>query len=136
MARIHGRHGRLYLAPTDSGEAVPVSGTTSWTINAETDFVDATAQGDRSKQSLAGLPGSDFSFDGLYDDSAHTGNVFTAAFEGTSRKAYFYPDARSSSKYFFGKVFVSGNVTSGVSDATKISGKGAFETDMIPVGIA
>ncbi len=135
MARIHGRHGRIYLGATAGGEASPVGGTTDWTLNAQTDMTDCTAQGDLSKQSQAGLPGSDFSFNSFYDDSEYTGNVFKAAAEGTARKIYMYPDARTGSKYWFGTAFVSGNISSSVSDMNKLSGQGAFATDCIGVGV-
>lgn len=135
MARIHGRHGQLYLGATTSADASPVAATTSWTIESTPDFTDVTAQGDTSKRNLAGLPGSNFNGDAFYDDAAYTGNFFTAAMEGLSRKAYFYPNRSDSTKYFFGRVFVGGSLASAVGDGTKTSFSGAFETDLISVGI-
>ena len=46
MARTHGRFGLLMLAPTDSAQAQTVAATKSWTIDSQTDYADATAQGE------------------------------------------------------------------------------------------
>lgn len=134
--RVHGRHGRLYLGATDSGEATPVAATKSWAIDAQTDYVDATAQGDTSKVSVAGLPGGSGSFEAFYETGSYSGNVFTAARDGLARKMYAYPDASDSSKYWFTTAFISGNISSPVDGITSVSGTFAAATDLIPVGIA
>jgi hypothetical protein len=136
MARIHGRFGRLYLGADSSAAASPVAGTTRWTINSQTPFVDATAQGDTSTVSLAGLPGGDFTFESIYDDSAYTGNIFTSAAAGTAVKAYFYPSTSDATAYIFGTVFVSASLESPVDGVTRLSGTGAAATSLISVGIS
>lgn len=136
MARIHGRNGRIYLGADSSAAASPIAGTTRWTIDSSTPFVDATAQGDESSVSLAGLPGSNFTFESIYSDSEYTGNIFASARAGEAVKAYFYPKASDSTKYLFGTVFVSATLESPVDGVTKMSGTGAGATSMVPVGIS
>ncbi len=136
MARIHGRNGRIYLGADSSASASPVAGTTRWTINSQTPFVDATAQGDASSVSLAGLPGGDFTFESIYSDSEFTGNIFASARAGEAVKAYFYPKASDSTKYLFATVFVSATLESPVDGVTKMSGTGAAASSMLSVGIS
>lgn len=136
MARVPGRKGRLYLAATGSGEATPVAATKSWTIDAQTEYYDATAQGDTSKQSGAGLPGGSGSFEAFYETGSYSGAVFTAARDGEARKMYAYPDASDSTKYWFGTSYVSASVTSAVDGMTTVSGTFSAATDLIPVGIS
>lgn len=135
MARTHGRHGLLYLAETTGGSARPVAATKSWSVDAQTDYADATAQGDASKQSAAGLPGGSGSFEAFYDAAAYTGAVFTAALDGLARKMYFYPDRNDMAKYMFTTAYVSGNISSAVDGMTSVSGTWSAATDMVYVGI-
>lgn len=136
MARIHGRFGRIYLGADSAAAASPIAGTTRWTINSQTPFTDATAQGDESSVSLAGLPGGDFTFESIYSDSEYTGNIFASARAGEAVKAYFYPKASDGTKYLFGTVFVSGTLESPVDGTTKVSGSGAAASSLISVGIS
>ena len=136
MARVSGRFGRIYIGATSSAAASPVAGTKSWSIDSATDFVDATAQGDTSKQSVAGLPGGSGSFEAFYDAAAYGGDVFTAARDGLARKMYFYPDQNDATKYWFGTAFISASASSAVDGVTSISGTFASATDLIPVGIS
>ncbi len=135
MARIHGRFGQLYVGATTSAAASPVAATKSWTLDAQTDYVDVTAQGDTSKQSVAGLPGGSGSFEAFYDEAAYSGAVFTAASDGLARKIYMYPNTSTMTKYWFFTGFISGSVTSSVDGATSVAGKFAAATDVIAVGI-
>lgn len=136
MARVHGRFGRIYIGATDSAAATPVAATKSWTIDAQTDYADATAQGDTSKQSVAGLPGGSGSFEAFYDTGSYGGAVFTAARDGLARKFYAYPNASTNTEYWFGTAFFSASVTSSVDGVTTVSGTFAGATDVIPVGIS
>lgn len=136
MARIHGRFGRIYLGADNSAAASPIAGTTRWTIDSSTPFVDATAQGDESSVSLAGLPGGNFTFESIYSDSEYTGNIFASARAGEAVKAYFYPKASDNTKYLFGTVFVSATLESPVDGVTKLSGTGAAATSLLSVGIS
>lgn len=136
MARTHGRFGLLMLAPTDSAQAQTVAATKSWTIDSQTDYADATAQGDTSKQFGAGLPGGSGSFEAFYDASVYSGNVFTAARDGLARKMYFYPDRNDMAKYWLTTAYVSASITSAVDGMTTVSGTFSCATDMVPVGIS
>jgi len=136
MARTHGRHGRLYIGATTSAAASPVGATKSWTLDAQTDYVDATAQGDSSKVSVAGLPGGSGSFEAILDTAVYNGDVFTAARDGLSRKFYAYPDGATNTQYWFGTAFFSASATSSVDGVNTVSGTFAGATDIIAVGIA
>lgn len=136
MARIHGRFGRIYIGATDSAAASPVAATKGWDLDASTDYSDATAQGDLSKQSGAGLPGGSGSFEAFYETGTYGGNVFTAARDGLARKFYAYPDASVNTSYWFGTAFFSGKISSQVDGMTTISATFAGASDIVPVGIS
>lgn len=136
MARVPGRSGRLYVGSTDSAAAAPVAATRSWTIDAQSEQFDATAQGDTSKQFGQGLPGGSGSFEAFYETSSYAGNVFTAARDGLPRKVYFYPDHAVTTSYWFTTAYISASVTSDVGGMTTISGTFNAATDLIPVGIS
>lgn len=135
MARIHGRFGRIYIGASDSAAASPVAATKGWDLDASTDYADATAQGDQSKQSAAGLPGGSGSFEAFYETGSFAGNVFAAARDGLARKFYAYPDATDNTKYWFGTAFFSGKVSSQVDAMTTVSATFSGASDIIPVGI-
>lgn len=136
MARTPGRFGRIYLGATTSAAASPIAATRSWTIDAQSEQYDATAQGDTSKTYGAGLPGGSGSFEAFYEPGSYAGDVFTAARDGLARKLYAYPDATDNSKYWFCTAFVSASVSSDVGGMTTVSGQFSAATDLIPVGIA
>lgn len=136
MARTPGRKGRLYLAATGSGEAVPVAATKSFQVDAQTPFYESTAQGDTSQQFGAGLPGGSGSFEGFYDPSSYSGAVFTAARDGQSRKMYAYPDASDNTKYWFTTANVSASFTAPVDGMETVSATWSAASDLIPVGVS
>ena len=136
MARIHGRFGRIYLGSNSSAAAAPVAGTTRWSLESQTDFTPATAQGDSSTVFLAGLPGGQFSFSSIYSDDEFTGNIFANATAGEAVKCYLYPKASDATKYWFGTVYVSASVESPVDGVTSLTGSGAAATSLIAVGIS
>ena len=122
MARIHGRHGRLYagLAGT-SAEAEEVAFLKGWEITFETDDTDVTAFGDLNKVTLAGLPDSSGTFDGFYDTA--TDQLYTAATDGGSRRFYLYADTpATTADYWFGSATFDFSVAAAVDDAVKVSG--------------
>lgn len=133
--RVHGRHGRMYVGATDSAEASPVAATKSWGVDAQTDYADASAQGDESKVALAGLPGGSGSFEAIYATDGYTGNVFTAARDGLPRKVYWYPDHSNTAAYWFCTAFISANVQSSVDGVTTVSGTWSAATPVQTVGI-
>lgn len=119
--RRHARNARLMVSVTSGGSAEPLPFVGSWTFEAATDKVDATAQGDTSKVYLAGLPDSKGTFSGFFDvDGPQT---YTAAVDGLARKTYMYPDFQNNAgTYWFGTAFFDFSGEFGVSDAAKMSG--------------
>lgn len=136
MARVHGRHGRLYLAPNKTAAASPVAGTKSWTIDSATTFANATAQGDSSEVSLAGLPGGTGSFEAYYDSASYTGNIFASSQTGEAVRMYWYPDHTDTAVYGYTTAYVSGSMTSDVNGVTSVSGKFASATGIYTAGIS
>lgn len=137
MSRIHGRHGRLYLGANSTAAASPVAATKSWKIDSSTPFTDATAQGDTSTVSLAGLPGGTGSFQAFYDSTAYTGNIFASSQAGLAVKMYWYPlHDLDPTIYGFTTAFVSGSMTSDVTGVTTVDGTFASATGIYTVGIS
>lgn len=135
MARIAGRNSDFWIAPTSGGKAKPCSAVKSWKLNAQTDYIDVTAMGDTSKQSIAGLPGGSGSFEAFYDDSAYTGDVFTAARDGLARTWYGYLNTGDRTKnYFFGTAFFSADIAPDVAGPVPVSGIFSAATDVCYVG--
>lgn len=133
MGRIHGKDGRFYMGIADGGTAQHVPGVAEWTINFKTDKADVTAQNDGNKQYVSGYPDATGTIAGFYDDT--TAQLFTAALDGKKRKAYFYPDKSTLSKYFFGEIIVDASLTSGVSNGSSISGDWAASSAITSQGI-
>ena len=133
MGRLHGKDGRFYMGIADGAAASHVKGISEWSIEFPTDKADVTAQGDANKQYVAGLPDITGKISGYYDDA--TAQLFTAALDGKKRKAYFYPDRNTTTKYFFGEIVTDVKLTSGVSAGTPIEGSWAASSDITNQGI-
>lgn len=120
MARYHGRKGRLYLATSGSGTAVPVASLSSWSLDYSTDREETTAFGDANKTYVQGLPDVSVEFSGFWDDSDST--VRTAAASADGSKAYLYISTDAASKYAYGPCWVDFSVEVAVDGAATISG--------------
>jgi len=122
VSRIHGRNGRLYVglaSSTSAAEGVPY--TAKWSISFSTDRVDVTAQGDRNKQKVAGLPDVTGTYEGFFDDAS--AQLYTAASDGAARRFYLYPSTPSTAgPYWFGTAVFDFDAEGAVDDAVKISG--------------
>lgn len=134
MSKYHGRNGRVYLAATTSGAAVPVPSLSSWSISYSVDQVDATVFGDSTKTYLAGLPDASGSFSGFYDDTGQ--GLLAGALDGLSRRLYVYPTTSDTTKYFYGTVFVDADFDSDVSKAVGVSAKWKAASSVTAVGIS
>lgn len=127
MARYHGKSGQVYVSTTGSGNAVAVSGLSSWSLSLAKDRVDVTAFGDSNKQKVQGLAEVSGNFSGFFDDTDST--LFSAADSADGCKIYLYPDAaNAASKYWYGPAWLDiSEVGSAVDGAVTVSG--SFEAN-------
>lgn len=132
MARIHGRAGRLYAGITSAGTAEAIAFLNNWSLDFSVDFVEVTAFGDTIKTYVSGLPDSQGSFSGWYDNA--TAQLYTAATDGVARKFYLYPDNGSTSQYWFGTMLFDFSVTGAVDGAVQISGNFRAASAITKVG--
>ena len=133
MARIHGRRGRLYAGiASDTAAAEPVTFLDKYSIDFTVDKVDVTCFGESTKVYVAGIADASGSFSGFYDSA--TAQLFTAATDGLARKTYIYPDTSSSGTYFFGTALFDFSMSTGVGEASTISGSWAAASAFSKVG--
>ena len=133
MARIHGRRGRLYAGiASDTAAAEPVAFLDKYSLEFMTDRVDVTCFGESTKVYVAGVADASGSFSGFYDNA--TAQLFTAATDGLARKTYIYPDTSSSGIYFFGTALFDFSMSTGVGEASTISGSWAAASAFSKVG--
>lgn len=135
MARIHGRHGRLYVGLTASVSAAePVTFLSNWSLDQSVDNVDVTAFGDGNKVYVGGLPDASGSFSGFFDNA--TDQVYDAAADGDARRFYLYPDARvgTTGPYWYGTALFDFSVQGAVDGAVQVSGDWAATSDVTKQG--
>lgn len=120
MARYHGKAGLVYVAPNGTGVAVSATPLTEWSLDMAMDTVEVTAFGDTNKQYVAGLKDIKGSYAGFWDDTIDT--LFTSADSGEAVRMYLYPTSAELTSYWYGTAFLDVSVSTGVSDAVKISG--------------
>ena len=131
MSRIHGKSGSLYVNLASAGTAQAVAFLTNWTLDFSVDFVDVTALGDTNKIYVSGLPDTQGSYQGWFDDA--TVQLYTAAADGVARKFYLYPNT-STAQYWFGTGLFDFSVSGGTSDAVAISGNMRAASTVAKVG--
>lgn len=132
MARLAGRKGRVYLGiASSSAEAEPVPFLATWSLNATTDKLDATAMGDVNKTYIADMPDASGDFAGFLDDA--TLQTYTAATDGLPRKFYLYPSTDSTTKYFFGTILPDFSSSGGVGSTVTLSASWAAASAIIRV---
>jgi hypothetical protein len=92
-----------------------------------------TALGDGNKIYVAGLPDSQGSISGWYDDA--TVQTYTAATDGVARKFYLYPDiVNDPAQYWFGTILPDFSLDGGVSDALAFAGDWNAGSNILKVG--
>jgi hypothetical protein len=120
MARYHGKRGKVFLAATAGGTAIPVASMATWNLSAKSDRADATSFGDGNKVRVVGLPDYSGKFDGFFDDTDST--VFLGSETLAGVPCYLYPDfTNAPSRYWYGLANVDYDITAAVGDAVKIS---------------
>lgn len=132
MARIHGRHGVVYVDLAGAGSASAVTFLNAWAISFSTANDEVTAFGDSNKVYVAGLPDATGTFAGFFDNASP--QLYTAATDGVARKFYLYPDSTAATTYFFGTVLADFDVTSDVGSSVKIASKWSAASAITKVG--
>jgi hypothetical protein len=67
--KLHGKNGAIYLGGAKGSGGIKVATKSSWTLQRNRDYVDATVFGEANKTYLAGLPNVQGSFAGILDVS-------------------------------------------------------------------
>jgi hypothetical protein len=121
MARYAGRCAAIYISTTEGGVASAISSATAWTLNGETQKIDATAFCDDNLVRRKGLPDRSGTFTAFYDDTDT--KIFTAADSAGPVKVYLYIDVESlPTHYFYGPADIDFSVTASVNEMVQVNG--------------
>lgn len=116
----HGRNATIMIDSSTSGtlQATAVSAKNAWGFDQTTAFVDVTAFGDTSLNSVAGLPSASGTVSGNWDSADNT--IYNLIGSTVERRLYIYPDlTNNATSYIAGKCFFS--VKAGGSETTAVS---------------
>ena len=120
MAAYAGRKGLVYLSTTGAGAATNVIKLNAWTINKTTDKIEITSFGDLNKTYLQGLPDTQGTITGHWDDTET--KPFVAAASADGCKLYLYPSADKIGSYHYGPAWLDMSMEVSVSGAVLING--------------
>jgi hypothetical protein len=123
--KLHGKNGAIYLGGAKGAGGVKVATKSSWTLQRNRDYVDATVFGEANKTYLAGLPNVQGSFNGILDVS---GDLLLNAATSESQVMYLYADDDPFSTtdeilVAHGPALIDANVDASNTDAVRISGE-------------
>lgn len=131
MARIHGRHGKVFMdlggspgspaggspfAPTEVGDV------RSFTLSMKTDRVEVTAFGDANKQRVAGLPDYSGNIGLWYNSAGSTLEIIASILAGSPVGLKLMPDRRDPTIYFEGAANLDGELNVDVNGAVSFDG--------------
>lgn len=120
MARAHGKNAAVYVSPTGTGTAVPLSGSSKWTLDRSTDTVPVTAFGDANKTYVQGLPDIKGTISAFWDSASDPLYVAGASTDGT--KLYLYPDrVNTPTVYDYGPAWINSSLDVDVNGAVSMS---------------
>ncbi len=121
------------MAIASGGTAEPIAFVNKFSFKAATDKQEVTAYGDTGKVYVVGLPDSQGSMSGWFDDA--TKQTYTAAVDGVARAAYWYPDiVNDPGEYWFGTIFADFNLEGAVDAALAFSADWVAASSIIRVG--
>jgi hypothetical protein len=123
--KLHGKNGAIYLGGAKGSGGVKVATKSSWTLQRNRDYVDATVFGESNKTYLAGLPNVQGSFAGILDVS---GDLLLNAATSDSQQMYLYADddpftTTSTILVAHGPALIDANVDASNTDAVRITGE-------------
>lgn len=121
MAKAAGRNAAVYVSPTGTGVAVPITTLSKYTINRETDSIPTTTFGETNKTYVQGLPDIKGTISGFWDSASDPLFVAGASSDGT--KMYLYPDRLNTpTVYDYGPAWLNTSLDVNVNGAVTISG--------------
>ena len=124
--KLHGKNGAIYLGgPKGGPTAVKVATKSSWSLQRNRDYVDATVFGEANKTYLAGLPNVQGSFAGILDVS---GDLLLNAATSDSQTMYLYADDNPFTTTTLvlvahGPALIDANIDASGTDAVRITGE-------------
>lgn len=123
--KLHGKNGAIYLGGAKGSGGIKVATKSSWTLQRNRDYVDATVFGESNKTYLAGLPNVQGSFAGILDVS---GDLLLSAATSDSQTMYLYADddpfsTTSTVLVAHGPALIDANVDASNTDAVRITGE-------------
>lgn len=123
--KLHGKNGAIYLGGPKGSGGVKVATKSSWTLQRNRDYVDATVFGEANKTYLAGLPNVQGSFAGILDVS---GDLMLSAATSDSQTMYLYADdnpfaTTSLVLVAHGPALIDANIDASNTDAVRITGE-------------
>ena len=119
MAVYHGRKGLVYMSTSAAGAAVSVTSLNAWTINSATDKVEVTCFGDANKTYVQGLPDTQGTFGGYFNNSDTT--LFSGAASTDGVKLYLYPSSDLLTSYWYGPAWVDYSIDCGVGAVVSVT---------------
>lgn len=123
--KLHGKNGAIYLGGAKGSGGIKVATKSSWNLQRNRDYVDATVFGEANKTYLAGLPNVQGSFSGILDVS---GDLLLNAATSDSQTMYLYADddpfsTTSAVLVAHGPALIDANVDASNTDAVRITGE-------------
>ena len=123
--KLHGKNGAIYIGGEKGSGGVKVATKSSWTLQRNRDYVDATVFGEANKTYLAGLPNVQGSFAGILDVS---GDLLLNAATSDAMNLYLYADdnpfsSTSEVLVAHGPALIDANVDASNTDAVRITGE-------------
>jgi hypothetical protein len=121
MAKAHGKNSGIYVSPTGTGVAVPITTLSKWTLDRTTDTVETTTFGEANKTYVQGLPDLKGSISGFWDSASDP--LYLAGTSPDGVKMYLYPDRLNTpTVYDYGPAWLNTSIDVDVSGAVAISG--------------
>ena len=122
--KLHGKNGAIYLGGAKGSGGIKVATKSSWTLQRDRDYVDATVFGEANKTYLAGLPNVQGSFAGILDVS---GDLLLNAATSDAQTLYLYADdnpftSTSEVLVAHGPALIDATVDASNTDAVRING--------------
>lgn len=119
--KLHGKNGAIYLGGAKGSGGIKVAVKTTWTLQRNRDYVDATVFGDTNKTYLAGLPNVQGTFAGFLDTS---GDLLLSSATSDSQTIYLYADDGTSPVLVaHGPGLIDANVDLANTDGARLTGE-------------
>ncbi len=119
MAKYSGKKGVVYISTSGTGAATAIVGLNEWSLDMKTERHDTTEFGASNKTTVQGFPDVTGRLAGFWDDTSDS--LYDASRSADGCKLYLYPASTAATKYWYGPAWVDFSITTGASDAIKVS---------------